>query len=248
MSYKLEICADSVESAIIAQKAGADRIELCNNLHEGGTTPSYGCIVSAKKNLDIPVHVLIRPRGSDFLYNDLEVDIMRRDIEICGEKGVNGIVIGILRPDGTIDVEKTARLSELAHPMAVTFHRAFDMCRDPEQSLEDVISTGASRLLTSGRKNCAVDGMKLISRLVEKAGTRLIIMPGGGINETNVKFLLEGTKASEIHLTGRKNIDSDMIFRQEGVKISSMDKISEFTRKSADMERIKKIGNILHRN
>ena len=204
MKFKLEICVDSVESAINAQSAGADRIELCDNLIEGGTTPGYGTIISARNNLDIRLHVIIRPRGGDFLYSDLEYDIMRRDIEICGESGVDGIVTGILLPGGNIDVERTAKLIEFAYPMSVTFHRAFDMCMRSGQGLEDVIATGASRLLTSGLKNKPSDGIELIRQLVIQAGDRIIIMPGGGIDETNAALIITATKATEFHLTGRK--------------------------------------------
>jgi copper homeostasis protein len=245
MDYKLEICVDSVESAIIAQSAGADRVELCNNLVEGGTTPGYGCITSTRNNLDIDIHVIIRPRGSDFFYSDLEFDIMRRDIEMCGEYGINGIVIGLLRSGGTVDIERTARLVELANPMAVTFHRAFDMCREPLKALEDIISTGASRLLTSGQKECAVDGAALINRLVSEAGKRIIIMPGGGIDETNIASLVTKTKVREIHLTGRKSVDSEMIYRRSGIRMGGEPEISEFTRKIADIDKIKEIVNIL---
>ncbi|MCX6334426.1 MAG: copper homeostasis protein CutC, partial [Bacteroidia bacterium] len=137
MNFKLEICVDSVESAINAQIGGADRVELCDNLLEGGTTPSFGSIASARENLSIGLHVIIRPRGGDFLYSDLEYDLMRRDIDLCGEAGVDGIVIGILRSDGSIDIERTQRLIGLAFPMSATFHRAFDVCSDPLSGLED---------------------------------------------------------------------------------------------------------------
>lgn len=179
MAFTLEICVDSVESAINAQIAGADRVELCGNLNEGGTTPGYGTIVSARNNLDIGLHVIIRPRGGDFLYSDLEYDIMRRDVEACGECGVDGIVTGILNAGGTIDVERTARLVEFAAPMPVTFHRAFDMCADPIRGIEDVIATGAARLLSSGQKDKATDGVELLRQLVIIAGDRLTVMPGG---------------------------------------------------------------------
>ena len=245
MDYKLEICVDSVESAIDAQSAGADRVEFCDNLVEGGTTPSYGSIVSARYNLSIGINVLIRPRGGDFLYSDLEYDIMRRDIEICGECGVDGIVTGVLLPGGNIDIERTAKLFEFAYPMSATFHRAFDMCSDPVQGLEDVISTGAIRLLTSGMKNKAQDGIELIRQLVIQAGERLIIMPGGGIDETNVALILTATKSKEIHLTGRKVIDSEMIFRRQGISMGGISGIPEFSRKVADQDLIKKIADIL---
>ena len=245
MIYKLEICVDSVESAINAQVAGADRIELCNNLTEGGTTPGLGTIISARDNLTIDLNVIIRPRGGDFHYTDLEYDIMRRDIDICGENGVNGIVLGLLRPEGDIDVERTAKLIEFARPMSVTFHRAFDMCADPEKSLEDVIETGADRLLTSGQNNQISEGTGLVAKLVKDAGNRLIIMPGGGINLTNISSIAKLTKAREFHLTGRKVIESEMIFRNKRISMGGLSDINEYTRKVADVELIKKIIEIL---
>ena len=241
MEFKLEICVDSAISALNAQSAGADRIELCDNLGEGGTTPGYGMIISARNNLSIGIHVLIRHRGGDFLYSDTEYDIMRRDIERCGENGIDGIVTGILFPDGTIDVERTARLIEFAYPMTATFHRAFDMCADPVRGIEDVIATGASRLLTSGQQNKALDAVELIRQLVIQAGERLIVMPGGGIDETNAAQIITATKAKELHLTGRMEIDSEMIFRRQGISMGSLPGNPEFKRKIADPEKIKKI-------
>lgn len=245
MSILLEICADSVESAVIAQEAGASRIELCCNLVEGGTTPSYGTIASARNNLSIKLNVLIRPRSGDFLYSDEEFDIMRRDIEICGELGADGIVTGILNPGGTIDVERTGRLVEIAYPMTVTFHRAFDMCADPVDGLEDVIATGADRLLTSGMKIRAAESLELIRQLVIQAGNRLTIMPGGGIDETNVTRIIETTGVKEVHLTGRKEIESDMIFRCKEINLGSGTPTSEFSRKIADYEKISTIVALL---
>jgi copper homeostasis protein len=246
MKFKLEICVDSTESAIVAQNAGADRVELCNNLIEGGTTPGLGTIVSVRNNLSIGLNVIIRPRSGDFLYTDLEFDIMRRDIEICGENGVNGVVLGILKSDGTIDVERTAKLVEIAHPMEVTFHRAFDMCTDPLTGLEDVISTGSARLLTSGQKNKALDGIETIKSLVKQAGKRIIVMPGSGINDANISQIAIATGAKEFHLTGRKIVDSEMIFRKEGIAMGGSAGIKEFSRKVTDPELIKRIIGILN--
>jgi copper homeostasis protein len=245
MNFKLEICVDTVESAIEAQKAGAYRVELCNNLIEGGTTPGFGTIGSARKNLTIDLNVIIRPRGGDFLYTDLEYDIMRRDIEVCGECGIDGIVLGILRSDGTIDLERTAKLIELAHPMEVTFHRAFDMCSDPLQGLEDAIATGAARLLTSGNKNKAEDGIEMLSQLVKQAGKRIIVMPGSGINDLNIASIAINTAAKEFHLTGRKIIDSEMIFRKQNISMGGSHDIAEFSRKVTDPEMIKRIISVL---
>jgi len=245
IDFKLEICVDNVESAIEVQVAGANRIELCDNLLEGGTTPSMGTIISARNNLDIDINVIIRPRGGDFLYTDLEYDIMRRDIEICGENGVNGIVIGILRNDGAIDLERTAKLVELAIPMSVTFHRAFDMCADPIQGLEDIISAGASRLLTSGLKDNAIDGAEMIARLILQARNRIIVMPGSGLNINNIASVAKLTSAKEFHLTGRKVIDSEMTFRREEISMGGVQGIFEFSRKVVDPVIIKNIINIL---
>lgn len=244
MNCKLEICVDSIESALNAELAGASRVEYCDNLVEGGTTPSYGSIVSARHNLNIGLHVIIRPRGGDFLYSGNDYDVMRRDIEMCGECGVDGIVTGILHPGGSIDVDRTARLFEFAWPMSATFHRAFDLCNDPVQGLEDVISTGAVRLLTSGLKNSARDGIEMIRKLVIQAAGRISIMPGGGIDETNAAMIVTATKVNEIHLTGRSQVESDMIFRRQGINMG-MKGLSEFSRKVADPEKIKKIAGIL---
>jgi copper homeostasis protein len=245
MKYKLEICVDTVESAINAQVAGANRVELCDNLMEGGTTPCLGTILSARANLAIDLNVIIRPRGGDFLYTDLEYDIMRRDIEICGENGVDGIVLGILRSDGTIDLERTAKLIEFAHPMTVTFHRAFDMCSDPVQGLVDIIATGATRLLTSGQKDKAQDGVEMIGRLVEQADNKIIVMPGSGISASNIASIARATSAKEFHLTARKIIDSNMVFRKQNIYMGGSPDIPEFSRKIADPDMIKRIISIL---
>lgn len=246
MDFKLEICVDNVESAIDAQIAGADRIELCDNLTEGGTTPCFGTIISARDNLSIDLNVMIRPRGGDFLYTDLEYDIMRRDIDICVENGVDGVVLGLLRSDGTIDLERTAKLIELAQPMSVTFHRAFDMCSDPVQGLEDIIVSGASRILTSGQRDKALDGTELIRELITQAGKRIIIMPGSGISDSNIETVAKVTGAKEFHLTARKVIDSEMIFRRQGISMGGAIGITEFSRKVADPYMIRSIINILN--
>lgn len=245
MKFKIEICVDTVESALVAQSAGADRVELCGSLPEGGTTPGYGTIISARNNLSIGLHVIIRPRGGDFLYTDAEYDIMRRDIDVCGENGVDGVVLGLLRPDGTIDTERTTKLVESARPMSVSFHRAFDMCNEPFKALEEVILTGADRLLTSGQKNKAEEGMVLINNLVSKADGRIIIMPGSGINAMNIFTIAKETRASEFHLTGRKTVESKMIFRRSGISMGGSSELSEFSRKVTDPDVIRSIINKL---
>jgi copper homeostasis protein len=238
MKFSLEICVDNVESAIEAQNAGADRVELCNGLPEGGTTPGLGTISSARYNLTIGLHIIIRPRGGDFLYTDLEYDIMRREIDTCGECGVDGIVLGILKSDGTIDVERTAKLIEFARPMSATFHRAFDMCNDPSRGLEDVIATGADMLLTSGQKNRADESIDLLNQLIRQAGKRITIMPGSGINKSNIEHIARSTGAKEFHLTGRKVIESKMIFRRQNISMGGTSGISEFSRKVVDTDMI----------
>lgn len=245
MDFSLEICVDSIQSAINAQNAGADRIELCNNLTEGGTTPGFGTISLVRKKLTIGLHVIIRPRGGDFIYSDLEYNIMRRDIDTCGVCGVDGIVLGILKSDGNIDIERTAGLIELARPMSVTFHRAFDMCADPLKGLEDVISSGADRLLTSGQKNKAGEGIEVICQLIRQAGKRIIIIPGSGINESNIADIAKLTGAKEFHLTARKMIESEMIFRNQNISMGGTTDISEFSRKVVDPDLIRRIIYIL---
>lgn len=245
MNCKLEICVDSVESALNAQAAGADRIELCASLPEGGITPGYGTIMSARGNLDIGINVMIRPRGGDFLYSDLEYDIMRRDIEMCGECCVDGVVLGILQAGGTIDIDRTARLVELASPLSVTFHRAFDMCNDPVGGLEDIIYTGADCILSSGQKNIAEDGIEILRQMVIQAGERIIIMAGAGIDESNAALIVTSTKVRELHMTGRKKIDSDMIFKRPGINLGSVPGIPEYSWKVANTERIRNVRDIL---
>src|SRR3954470_16243435 len=162
----LELCVYSIESALEAEAGGADRIELCDNPPQGGTTPSYGMIVAAKRALKIPLHVIVRPRGADFLYSPAEFGVMRNDIDVCKQLGVQAVVLGILLPDGNVDKARTRELTERARPMSVTFHRAFDMTRDPQQALEDVVESGCARVLTSGQKPTAMEGHELIKTLV----------------------------------------------------------------------------------
>jgi len=199
MSIKYEIASFDFESAMLAQKAGADRIELCVNQPEGGVTPSYSLIELAKKNLHIDLNVIIRPRGGNFIYTDSEYVIMENDILICKELGVNGVVFGILNEDKSVDISRNTELVQLASPMTSTFHRAFDETSDVLKSLEDVIDCGFTRILTSGQMPSAMEGATLISSLVETAGERIIIMPGGGVRKENIKKLIETTKAKEYH-------------------------------------------------
>jgi len=243
---KLEICVDSVESSVNAESGGADRLELCSALELGGITPGPGIIQSVLRNVSIPVNVIIRPRGGDFLYSDQEFEVMRSEIDFAGEAGAAGVVLGILREDGMIDVDRTAYLVECAGSMSVTFHRAFDMAADTMTAIEDVISAGAVRLLTSGQSNSAAEGTKLIRKLVDAAGARLIIMPGGGLNEGNIRYVATTTGATEFHLTGRKMIESGMKFRREGIGLGHPALAGEeYILRYADMELIKRIKTVL---
>lgn len=234
---RIEVCVDSVESAIAAEQGGADRVELCDNLLEGGTTPSAGTIEVARKHLKLGLQVIIRPRGGDFCYSDLEFDVMKRDIEVAKYLKADGVVIGILRPDGTVDVERTRTLLELARPLNVTFHRAFDMTCGPFQALEDLIALGVDRILTSGQAFSVLEGLDLIADLVEKAGERVIIMPGGG-TERNIKKVVEQCGVKELHVIGPKAVESSMQYRHHHVFMGGELRPPEYTRMSTDPEKI----------
>jgi len=190
MNRILEIIGFTTDGCIKAQAAGADRIELCDNPHEGGTTPSAGFITAARKILRIPVYVMIRPRGGDFHYSDQEFDIMRSDIQYCKQAGCDGVVLGILTKEGHVDKKRTAILTGYAYPMGVTFHRAFDRCADAFKALDDIIETGCERILTSGQQRTALQGAARIHELISKADDRIIIMPGSGISSGNISDLL----------------------------------------------------------
>lgn len=245
MNRILEICIDSVESGIIAERSGADRVELCDNLYEGGTTPGAGTIRIARKEIGIALNIMIRPRGGDFLYSDIEFNIIREDIKIAREEGADGIVAGILKPDGSIDVPGTMELIELASPLPFTFHRAFDMTPEPFSAMEDIINCGANRILTSGHTNLVVDNIKLVKELITKAGDRIIIMPGSGINENNIAGIINETGATEFHLSGHRTINSRMRFQKTNIYMGGIAEIPEFSRKIADESRIRKIRDII---
>lgn len=209
MNMRIEICLDSPQAAKEAERLGANRVELCANLLEGGTTPSAGCIAETRMAIGIDLFVIIRPRGGNFYYTNAEIEEMKYDIKLCKELGVDGVVIGLLNTDGSIDVAGTKDLMELARPMQVTFHRAFDRCRDPLLALEQLIELGVNRILTSGQKPKAIDGIELIEKLIKQADGRISIMPGSGINPTNAaEFIKVG--AREIHFTAHSyQMDND---------------------------------------
>ncbi len=216
MSYIIEIATSDYNTTKAAVEGGADRIELCANLAEGGTTPSYAHIKKCREAFDVLLYPIIRPRGGDFLYNKDEFAIMENDIKLCKELGCDGVVIGLLNIDGTIDIARTAELAELAYPMGVTFHRAFDRCKDPFIALEELIEIGCERILTSGQVPSVNDGVDLITELNKKADQRIVIMPGSGVRKENIRMLSEKTGCTEFHSSLRSKIISPMLFVHPG--------------------------------
>jgi copper homeostasis protein len=209
----LEIACFTLESAISAYRAGANRIEFCENPTGGGTTPSYGLLKQIRSNIPIPIFPIIRPREGDFLYTENEFIAIKYDILLCKSMGFDGVVFGLLNTNGSIDFGKTAKLVELAYPMEVTFHRAFDRCKDPFEALEQLINIGCQRILTSGQKPNAMLGFSLIQHLIKAAENRIIIMPGGGINSNNMSQFKE-VGATEFHAAARETGPSNMNFIQ----------------------------------
>lgn len=212
--YKIEIIAFTIEACSLIEKAGASRIELCANPAEGGTTPSYGMIKKAREAVSISLFPVIRPRGGDFLYSGAEYRLIEEDVKLCKQLGCDGVVVGLLQQNGSIDVKRTERLVALAYPMEVTFHRAFDHCRDPFEALEQLIAIGCQRILTSGQKPMAMEGAALLAKLVEKAADRIIIMPGSGVRPENIAALAQITGAVEFHSSLRTQKPSAMEYLQ----------------------------------
>ena len=207
----VEVCANGVESCLAAQEGGADRVELCAGIPEGGTTPSYGEIQVARRVLtSTRLHVIIRPRGGDFLYSDLEVERMAADIAVCRELGVDGVVFGCLKADGTLDMDKNRYLMQCSHGMSVTLHRAFDRAADPVQALEDAIALGFDRILTSGQQPKAMQGVELLAQLHRQAAGRIILMAGSGVTEENIRDIREATGLTEFHFSAREPHPSAM--------------------------------------
>jgi copper homeostasis protein len=230
----LEIAVFNIQSAMLAANAGADRIELCENAYDGGTTPSYGYLKTAREKISIPVFPIIRARGGDFFYTDDEFAVMQKDVLLCKDLGFEGVVIGLLNKDATVNKERTKRLVDLAYPMEVTFHRAFDRTKDALQSLEDIIDCGCQRILTSGQVPNAFDGKDLIKKLIEQADERIFIMPGSGVRSNNIKEIADYTGATELHSSARKNITTEIKFVNKNMQ-------EDLQNISVDVDEIKKM-------
>ncbi len=236
----VEVCANSFESALNAEAAGADRLELCTELAVGGMTPSHGLLQKVIDELSIPVNVLIRPRGGDFTYTDAEFDVMKRDIQFCKDIGCNGIVAGILSrnigKDHTIDIERTKVLVELAKPLSFTFHRAFDWVANPQKALEQLATIGVDSILTSGQESTAEKGIELLTALKGSAADSILIMPGGGIHKKNIlqfksaDFKAIHFSATNLHKTmtePKVSMYSHRFFKETQLAVSNIEKISD---------------------
>ncbi|XP_030841380.1 copper homeostasis protein cutC homolog isoform X1 [Strongylocentrotus purpuratus] len=257
----MEICIDSVESAIAAQDGGAARVELCANLFEGGTTPSLGLLQVIKQECPaLPVFILIRPRGGDFVYSILEFQVMKQDIKLMKEHGADGFVLGVLTNDGNVDKDRCRELMgmssfisrrtckplqcSLCRPLPTTFHRAFDMCADGYAALEDIISLGFDRLLTSGQESTVLEGLPMIAELVTRSQGRIIIMPGGGITERNLQRILDGSGVKEFHCSARTARQSQTTYRNPAVSMGAALRPPEFSMKQADSDLIRRLDGI----
>lgn len=241
MSYLIEIATSDFITTRSAVQGGADRIELCANLAEGGTTPSAGMIRQCRESFDVLLYPIIRPRGGDFLYSEEEFQIMLHDVKLCRELSCDGVVIGMLLADGRIDLSRTARLVEAAYPLGVTFHRAFDRCLDPFEALEQLIEVGCERILTSGQKPAAPDGVELIGQLNKAADYRITIMPGSGVRVDNVRQLADQTGCTELHSSLRRKTKSRMDFIHPGFASSE----ESYMNNSIDPEEVAQLKKAL---
>lgn len=243
----LEACVDSVESALAAQAGGAHRVELCEDLLEGGTTPSAGMIEVCRERLQIPVHVLIRPRGGDFVYSDVELEVMQRDIALVRRLGAQGVVIGALRPDGTVDVERTRAMLGVARPLSVTFHRAFDFTPDADAALDTLIALGVDRVLTSGQAPSARKGTRVLARLVARAGGRIGILAGGSVSEEDIAEIAQRSGVREVHVRATALLESPTSYRPQHLSLQKQPLPNEFDRAVTDPERIRRISDLLRK-
>ena len=243
-SVVIEVCCFSIESCISAELGGAKRIELCASLYEGGTTPSAGLIKLAKQKTSLQIHAMIRPRGGDFCYSEDEILVMQEDIRMAKELGCDGVVLGILQKDGKVNIVQTKAMVELAKPMPVTFHRAIDMTPDYQEALENIIKAGCDRILTSGQKNTAFEGIEAIENLVKQAHGRIEIMAGSGVNADNAQALIH-TGVDALHLTGKASRDSEMTYRKAGMTMGGLSEVPEYEIVYSDVEKIRAVVNAL---
>lgn len=238
--YQFEICSNSVESCIAAQDGGANRVELCAGIPEGGTTPSYGEIATAREVLKTTrLHVIIRPRGGDFLYSPIEVKTMLKDIDVAKQLGADGVVFGCLTADGEIDLPVMRELMKASEGLSVTFHRAFDVCRDAKKALEQIIDLGCNRILTSGQQPTAELGIPLLKDLQQQAAGRIILLAGCGVNEKNISRIAQETGIQEFHFSARESIKSNMSYKNEAVSMGGTVHIDEYERNVTTAQRVK---------
>lgn len=244
MKTRLEVCVDSAESAVIAQEGGADRLEVCSNLVIGGTTPGVSQFRQIRRLCDVELNVLIRPRFGDFLYTDAEFQMIAEDIALFRDLGADGVVAGCLKPDGNLDLERMKRLRQCADGMHMTLHRAFDVCRDPEQALEEAAALGIDTILTSGQRDTCEKGKGLLKKLICRAGERIEILVGGGVNAEVIRRLMEEIHAGSFHMSGKQALSSGMIYRNEQVNMG-VPGLSEFEIYRTDLEQIQKAREAL---
>lgn len=237
----LEVCIESIESGMAAQIGGADRVELCANLTEGGTTPSAGMIRRARAAIDLPIHCMIRPRGGDFLYTETEFDVMVEDVKFAVTSGCDGVVFGLLLENGHIDVERTERLAEEARPLKTTFHRAFDMTSNPLSALDSLIDLEFDFILTSGMESSAWNGRDYLKNLVTHAGERIEIMAGGGVNHENVSELIRYTGVNWVHGSASETVESQMLYRNPQVDFTSAFHPSDYIRRQTQVKPVQNI-------
>lgn len=234
----IEICANSVQSAINADKAGADRIELCQNLNEGGTTPSYATIKYCVEHLSLKTMVLIRPRPGDFFYNEAEYEAIKNDVIMCRKLGVHGVVIGFLDKNLDIDIDRTKEIVKLARPMEVTFHRAFDRCRNWQIALEQIIDCGCDRILTSGQRKTAPEGKDNLREIVSQANGRIAILAGSGVNSQNAATIIRETGVNEVHSSCKHIVEN---LQRTNIEESSKYSETDFEEAKILVEQVKRL-------
>lgn len=240
----LEVCVDSVQSAIYAKEGGADRIELCSNLIIGGTSPTPALFKQIKAYTDLRSHVLLRPRFGDFCYDKYEYEVLKEEVEMFRDLGAEGIVIGILNPNGTLNLEQMGELIQIAGDMHIALHRAFDVSVDPFDTMEQAIALGVHTILTSGQKASAYEGRETLSQLVERAGDRIDIMPGSGIDAGSIEKLLPIVKATSYHLSGKITKESAMTYKKSGVPMG-LPGFDEFQINETSVENVRKAAKVL---